>query len=423
MNRPVKSFSAGLALRAGVAAVVVGSVTAIPLPVAEYSAHAARFKDECKDLRKPFSSIKNKRAKASIIGGVAGALLGGLLGATQKTQKVVTDENGNQRVVTENKALEGALIGGLLGAGLGYLSKLEESREDKEVLAKVLEGHRDDRAQYSNLPQQLIALGNCRVDQYYSIKDDFEKGVIDQREAEKRLKKVDDWVEDDDKTISKAAGKENESVIAFAQSQGVIEGKSAQEVDAEGEDILDRYEAEAEKYESTVLLDFEGEEFEIDEVEDISVQTDEPTPLESVLPQFVEGFVKSKRGANMRAEPNQESEIVTSVGYRAKIMVAKSDVEGWSAVTYKTDSGFMADFLISSERPPELVRKNTKSKRSVPSDKRAKAKLRNSGQSGSGVAGAVATSNNFANANRARSQVIDRAQADATRAILGGLST
>ena len=172
-----------------------------------------------------------------------------------------------------------------------------------------------------------------------------------------------------------------------------------------------------------MLLDFEGEEFEIDEVEEFSTPNAEQAPPQAALPQFVEGFVISKRGANVRAEPTTESEIVASVGYRANIMVSKSEVEGWAAVTYKTYAGFMADSLISSERPPELVKKTIKPKRALPTGKRAKAKLRPVGQTGSGVSAALAISNSFSNAKKASGQAIDRARAEASRAVLGGLAT
>ena len=419
---------------------VVGAV-AVPPPLPSYEAEArnGRFKDTCKDIRKPFRKIRNKKWESALTGGLLGAIAGGIVGAMTSRTETVRDSRG--RVVRQrrsNNVLEGILIGGAIGAGAGYLSSVEGARNDRAAMQKALTEHHENRTQYSRLAQQLADLGNCRNEQLYQIALDVESGAISTKEANKRLEKVDRWIEEDDEAISEAAGKDSESVLAYAQTVAVIEGETAEEVEAQGGDVLDRYSGDAEDMKGTVLVSYGEEELSLEDVEAAPVEgagpvvaggpvLDDAPPQIEPEPQLAEAFISSRSGARLRDAPSTNSNIVMTIAYRASVQVGESDVQGWSYVEHAGNTGYTASRLISDSRPAAVAkappRKRAKPKPSTaPGKITLEQKQRSNRTPKAAVSSTIAMSADIRAADRARKASNKQQRADTSRRIAAAVA-
>lgn len=187
-----------------------------PLPTAPAHAGPPKFADTCDSLRKPFREIRDYRM-GQIIGGAVQGLLAGLA-----TALLVDAVNGQGKGVDYGAAAAGgAITGGLVG----YITSKQQAGMKRDELRAAIDGDfRQDVDQFSPLPGNLIALGDCRRQQIYQVQVDGEAGTIDKREAAKRLAKVESWVAADDKLIARAAGQQSKTVTSFAQATAMADG-------------------------------------------------------------------------------------------------------------------------------------------------------------------------------------------------------
>lgn len=369
-----KSFWARMMLRAGIAALALSSVIT-PLPiVAGYELAAQskakkkkskKFEDECAALRKPFTKIKNRKMTSTAVGAVLGGLVGALAGSQMKKQETYVDKDGNVRVRETNRALEMGLLGAGVGALGGYLSSLENARNDREALRAALQKQDENRAQFSQLPQQIADLGNCRNEQMATIGRQVETGEITPEEGFQRLEKVDKWVAEDDRTISKAAGEDTESIISYAQYTAVaVDGKSAAEVEAAGDAIIDQYAGQGAKFEPGVKVVYDGgeafsaEEFARSVAEELPMIEGESQTAgagQADEASFTIAFVSARNGARLREAPSTDSEVVANLPNRKKIEVRPSTVSDWLEARVDALSGFISAPLVSSNRPADIA--------------------------------------------------------------------
>lgn len=187
-----------------------------PLPNAPVLAAPPKFTDTCDSLRKPFREIRDYQM-GRIIGGAVTGLLAGLA-----TALLVDAVNGKGQGVDYGAAAAGgAVTGGLVG----YITSKQQAGMKRDELRAAIDGDfRQDVDQFSPLPGNLIALGDCRRQQIYQVQVDGEAGTIDKREAAKRLTKVESWITADDKLIARAAGQQSKTVTSFAQATAMADG-------------------------------------------------------------------------------------------------------------------------------------------------------------------------------------------------------
>src|SRR6185503_6997403 len=209
--------------RRSVATAIAASLLApslvVPAPIGDMAAHAARgpkrpkppkFEDNCKPLRKPFTDIDNYQTGQIIKGVFLGALIGLVMGAlAQSGRREVYVRDRKGRVVKKREGgndIGTYVVGGAVAGGLaGYLTSIEQNRQNQQALQTALAGFDREREQYGRLPQALAELGNCRNVQVFTVQQQFEASTIDAIEAGRRLDLIDKWVADDDKKIADAA--------------------------------------------------------------------------------------------------------------------------------------------------------------------------------------------------------------------------
>lgn len=337
---------------------LVVSAVVVPPSLPEFVAYAAKggkFDDNCKNLRAPFSKIKNQSFKKSIIGGIIGGIVGAVVGSQIKTEEVVVDKDGNKRVKRGNRALEGAGAGFIVGAGVGYLSSLEQARQDRAALQAALNKHYAERTQYSDLDLKLADLGNCRTKMLFDIEQSLVRGDIDVKEAKKRLAAADKWIAEDDKIIAKAAKLETESITAYAQAVAVAEGESADTAKDNGAAMVERYAGESAAYASTVDVTYDVPPEVLANAPVRAARPAEPVEQAPEAPILGDAFVSAKSGARVRSAPNQNAEVLGAIAYRTRIKAAASEVDGWSMVEQEALKGFVASTLISLTRPAAVV--------------------------------------------------------------------
>lgn len=333
-----------------VLAVVLASLaltaTVIPPPIPEYSAFAAKrvkdkFPDNCAALRKPFKDIKNEQLGRTVVGTLLGGLAGAIIGSQIKTEKVVYDQNGRPVGVKRgNRAAEGAIAGAVLGGLGGYLTGIEQHRQNQAELQKALDRRSAERNQYDGLGQKLADLGNCRNQQIFDVQAQFEAKQLTPEVASSRLDKIQDWIAKDDSIIDKAAGMDAESVTRYAQAVAVADGVSAKDAEAGGFGMVDRYRADSSRYEGSVNVSYDPS------------GSASPAPVsDAEAPTTSRAFVKASRGANVRETPSTQSRVIGSLPFRAEVQVLPATVEGWSQLTFRGHPGYLANSLLSLDRP------------------------------------------------------------------------
>lgn len=326
----------------GVLSVFITSSIIIPAPLAEYSAWAKRtprdrYSDNCAALRKPFESIKNEQLGRTIIGTILGAGLGALVGSQIKKEETVYDQYGRpHKVKRGNHAVEGAVAGAVVGGLGGYLTSIEQHRQNQAELQKALDRRNAERAQYSELGQKLADLGNCRNEQIFSVRAQFEAGQLSGEVANARLDKIQQWIAKDDSIIDKAAGMDAESVTRYAQAVAVADGEAAQVAEQRGSDMVDRYRRNADRYEGSVSVTYDSSRATVSPETQVSTS---------------KAFVTASRGANVRETPSTQGRVIGSLGYREQVEVSPADVQGWSKLSYQGRDGYVADSLLSDDRP------------------------------------------------------------------------
>ncbi len=331
---------------ATVLASLVLTATIIPAPMTEYSATAAkrvrdRFKDNCSVLRKPFEHIKNEQLGRSVVGTILGGLAGALIGSQIKKEQVVRDQNG-QPIGTKqgNYALEGAVVGAVVGGLGGYLTGIEQHRENQAELQRALDRRNTERTQYDGLSQKLADLGNCRNQQIFDVQTQFDAQQLTVEVASSRLDKIQDWIAKDDSIIDKAAGMDAESVTRYAQAVAVADGVSAKDAEAGGVGMVDRYRADSNRYEGSVNVSYDPS------------GSASPAPVSNTeAPTTSRAFVKASRGANVRETPSTQGRVIGSLPFRAEVQVLPATVEGWSQLTFQGHPGYLANSLLSLDRP------------------------------------------------------------------------
>jgi uncharacterized protein YgiM (DUF1202 family)/uncharacterized protein YcfJ len=313
----------------------------LPLPVhAAYAAKSEKFEDACKNLRQPFRKIKNQQLGATIGGALLGAFVGALVGSQMKSREVVRDRYGNTRVKEGNRAGEMALTGAVAGGLAGYLASVEQHREDQAELQRALQGFDTERAQYSELGQRLADLGNCRNQQIFTVRTEFDASRITANQAQKRLDKIQTWIAADDNLIDKAAELESKSITRYAQVVAVTEGESAQNADANGQAMLARYEGDSARFQSAVEVIYEAP--------GTSVAPSEPVSKRS--------FIRAPRGANLRQSPNAGAPVLRNLPNRTPVEVRPAEVAGWAKVMYQGEEGYVASTLLSETQPAAAPR-------------------------------------------------------------------
>ncbi len=306
-----------------------------------------KYADSCEVQRKPFSKIKNEQFGRTVGGAVLGAVLGGLVGSQMKKQEVVYDQYGRAIGVKEtNRAGEMAVVGAVAGGLTGYLTGIEQHRENQEQLRAALERRDADRGQFSELGQKLADLGNCRNQQIFEVRTQLESGAITAEVADSRLTKIEQWIAKDDEVIDKASGMDAQSVTLYAQTVAVADGVAATDAEKQGDQMVARYSKGSEKLVGDVSVSYDPA--------DAVVQSTSP---EVAAP--VEAFVKSRTGANVRAQPSAQAAVIGSLPFQAKIAVLDAEQEGWAQVTLNGQTGYVAESLLSRDKPraPTVVKK------------------------------------------------------------------
>jgi uncharacterized protein YgiM (DUF1202 family) len=341
---------------------VAAAIVPAPLP-AEYAAMAEegaakpkrpkrvrdKYEDSCKALRAPFTEIKNEQFGRTVGGALLGGVLGAIAGSQMKTQKVVYDQYGRPVAVKQgNRAGEMALAGAVVGGLTGYLTGIEQHRDNQEQLRAALDRRDADRSQYSELGQKLADLGNCRNQQIFDVRTQLESGVITAEVADSRLTKIEGWIAKDDEIIDKASGMDAKSVTLYAQTVAVADGVPASAAERQGDQMVARYSRGSEQMVGDVSVSYDPA--------DVVAQSTSPE-----VPAPIEAFVKSRTGANVRAQPSAQAPVIGSVPFQAKIAVMDTLDEGWAKVTHNGQTGYIAESLLSRDRPraQSVVRRQT----------------------------------------------------------------
>lgn len=343
--------------------VLMCSLVVAPIPVLDVAMAAKKpkkvklpkFEDNCKPLRKPFESIENYQTNQILKGAVTGAIAGALLGVLEqavKKDRVVVDQYGRAvRVKQENNIAEYAIAGAIGGGLVGYLTSIEKNRENRAELQAALGKFDAERSQYSQLPQALADLGNCRNIQVFTVQQQFEAQLIDDKEATKRLDLIDKWVVKDDEVIAKASKSENESIRTYAQANAVADGVSAEEAKQSPDSMIARYANGADKWQGVVELD--------DNVEAASSvnmslaamggSVAPPAPVESgpPLPVVKMVYVSAGSGANVRSEPRASSPMLGSAARGTELPVRDTNTPGWVGVIFDGKDGFISRTLVA----------------------------------------------------------------------------
>lgn len=299
-----------------------------------------RYSDSCQVLRKPFTSIKNEQFGRTVGGAVLGGVLGAIVGSQMKTQKVVYDQNGRPVAVkTGNRAGEMALAGAVAGGLAGYLTGIEQHRDNQEQLRAALDRRDADRGQYSELGQKLADLGNCRNQQIFDVRTQLDSGAITAEVADSRLTKIEQWIAKDDEIIDKASGMDAQSVTLYAQTVAVADGVPAADAEKQGDAMVTRYSRGSERLVGDVSVSYDPA--------DAVAQSTSPD-----VPAPVEAFVKSRSGANVRAQPSTQAPVIGSLPFQAKIAVMDAPEEGWAKIALNGQDGYVAESLLSRDKPP-----------------------------------------------------------------------
>jgi uncharacterized protein YgiM (DUF1202 family) len=298
-----------------------------------------KYEDNCEVLRKPFTSIKNEQFGRTVGGAVLGGVAGLLIGSQIKKKEVVYDRNGRAVGVKEsNRALELGLAGAVAGGLAGYLTGIEQHRQNQEELRAALDRRDADRGQFSDLGQKLADLGNCRNQQIYDVRTQLDSGTITAEVADSRVTKIEKWIAKDDEIIEKASGMDAQSVTLYAQTVAVADGVSAADAEKQGDQMVARYSEGSERMVGDVSVNYDPAQ----------TASSSSTPE---VPETVDAFVKSRSGANVRAQPSAQAAVIGSLPYQAKIAVMDSPQDGWARIALDGKEGYVAESLLSRDKP------------------------------------------------------------------------
>lgn len=273
---------------------------------------APRYADGCKDARKPFNKIKDFQANRILEGALLGALLGagvGLLG----------NSGGNKSSI-----LPEMLAGAAAGGAAGYLGSIAQDQRNKDELrAAIAQDFAPTMTLYSQLPDQLRALGQCRRNQIAQVESDMASGAIARVDADKRLTLIETWVAQDDTLIAKASGVQAQTVTTFAQANAVADGVDPQQAQQEG-------------FASTYYgLDAVGAQIDVANQQMVQRQ-----------------FVNAASGARLRAAPSANGPVLAMLAHGSAVETVGYAADGWVQVrTANGQSGYISSSLIQGGAP------------------------------------------------------------------------
>lgn len=360
------SHKSGLGRRAVSSAIIVSlfaASVAVPPPVPTSAAIAAKakakkqkppkFDDDCKPLRQPFTRIKNYQTGQILKGALIGAVTGVLIGAIESS--------GNRRKKKGNNMLEYGIAGAVSGGLVGYLSSIEQVRENQAELQVALGKFDDERAQYSTLPQALVDLGNCRNVQVFTVQQQFDAQLLNAKTAAKRLDKIESWVAEDDRIIANAAKSDKASILTYAQANAVADGMSAQEAKDKGDLIFANYDPGADAMEGSVELSEDTTTAESVRTAlgaaPLGIPGDPPAAIaqaaQAPAPAAVSRnvFISSRSGANVRAIPSVNGTILGSVAFGTSLTATDKGASGWTGVLFEQKEGFVSSGLLTDSDP------------------------------------------------------------------------
>ena len=314
---------------AGTATLFAGLAPVAPVQAAKKT----KFADQCGELRKPFSRIKNYRANQALKGAGLGALAGLATGVLVNSGKS-----------NKSSVLPYVFAGAAAGGVIGYVSsKAQQASDRDEVQRAIASDFTGEVDNYDPLAQNIADLGNCRREQIYSVQRDYQTQVIDQAEARKRLALLETWVKKDDQEISGAADKQTERIAYYAQAQRLAEG--AKPEDTQSADANYSY------YDDAALRPAVS----VTQSEDGAA----PPPPPVTTPAVATLFVSNKSGANLRDQPAPNGRKVATIPYRASAEVRASSVQGWYEVRWNGQTGYASSSLFNGSLPPAVTTAST----------------------------------------------------------------
>lgn len=287
-------------------------VAAAPTPT---FAKSARFADNCREARQPFSRIKNFQGSRIASGALIGAGLGALVG--------VLGDSGKRN---KSSVLPTVLAGAAAGGAVGYLGSISQDQRNKDELRAAIDADFNPAMnQYSSLPGQLEALGQCRRTQIKTVEKEVGLATISRKEAEKRLAKIEKWIAEDDRVIAKASGIQGKTVTTFAQANAVADGVDPTLAQQDG--WTNRY-----------------------------YGIDDEVPVETAEAAGVTRYIRALSGARLRDAPSTGGTIIETVANGAVVDVLGDGGDGWMLVrTASGMNGYIHGGLLGTSAMPVAV--------------------------------------------------------------------
>lgn len=310
--------------------VALAILLASTAPFVAGTAHAkpAKLRDSCAPLRKPFTAIRDYRRNRMLTGVVGGALAG--LAAAALVDAI----NGKKKGVNYGAAAAGGAVAGGL---VGWITAKKQAGLKRDELRSAIDSElNQDVAQFSTLPDQIAALGNCRREQMYQLEQDVTAGLYPKEEAAKRLAKIDGWVAEDDRIIAKAANQQSKTITTFAQATAMAEDIDPQTAQ-QGDYAVSRYRdgtGESALGLRTELVNAAAEASPATRAEPVS----RAAPM----------FVANTGGGNLRAEPVADARIVAALPRGTSVLAEPTGATGWMSVSANGQTGYMRDSLLST---------------------------------------------------------------------------
>lgn len=296
-----------------ISAVTFGAlVAAAPTPA---FAKSTRFTDNCLEARQPFSRIKNFQGNRIAGGALIGAGLGALVGVL-----------GNSGKQNKSSVLPTVLAGAAAGGAAGYLSSISQDQRNKDELRAAIDADFDPvMNQYSALPGQLEALGQCRRTQIETVEREAGAATLSRKEAEKRLASIEKWIAEDDRVIAKASGIQGQTVTTFAQANAVADG---------ADPTLAQQDGWASRY----------------------YGIDDDAPVETAEAAAVTRYIRASSGARLRDAPSTGGRIIETVANGAAVDALGDGGDGWMFVrTASGMNGYIHGGLLGASAMPVAV--------------------------------------------------------------------
>lgn len=318
-------------------------------PVFEQSvsaAQAARFADQCGDLRKPFSQIKNYRLNKTFGGAAKGFLVGvglALLNEALGPKERYVDGNGQVRTRAKISSVAIIAASTTAGAVTGNVQAGKESAAKREELQRALAEQGDkDNAVFSPLGQKLVDLGECRRQQIAAVTAARAAGEIDAKEGGKRLQKVAKWIATDDKVINAAAKQQTKFVEGYAVAYARTETEHPDQT-FDAKELVREAQAEAAVFEPTFGSPA------------TTAAASTATPAVGTVGDLSIHFVKPQGGANLRKAPSSRAALVAALPFGTQVMAGREGDTGWYRVQHLNQEGYMAAELLTTERPARIA--------------------------------------------------------------------